>query len=444
MNIASESSAAGPKSQALFEEEQAYIAPGLQSVALYSRIALEEGRGVWLTDADGRRYLDFMAGIGVASVGHAHPEHAKALAEQAARLSVGSFTTRRRLAFLKNLASVTPAGLSRVQLYSSGAEAVEAALRLAKSHTKNFEMISFWGGFHGKTGGVMGLLGDGFKHALGPLMPGLYLSPYPDPRRCPLGAPEPHDCAAHCLEFLREMIQRETSRSIAAIILEPIQGTAGNVVPPPGFFKGVRDIARENGALFISDEMITGFGRTGKWFGCEHEEVVPDIMTVGKGMAGGFPLSGIVTSDSIAQAKPFANPSGSSSSYGGNPLAAAAADATLSIMKRENLPANAQRVGAALLARLGELRSRSPLVGRVRGRGLMIGVDLVHPKTGKPLPGPLCRELFSDCLDRGLLSMCYSPALRINPPLTITEAEALQGADILEDSLGVLARRHGI
>ncbi len=436
-----ENPAAGPKSLALFEEEQSYIAPGLQSIALFSRLAMDSGRGCRLRDVDGKEYLDFVAGIGVASLGYAHPDYVRAMTDQLSRTAVGSFTTPRRLSFVKNLATVTPKGLTRVQLYSSGAEAVEASLRLAKSRTKRFETISFWGGFHGKTGGVLGLLGDGFKNQLGPLLPGLYVSPYPDARRCPFGTDGPHDCGAHCLQFLRDKIKRETSGSLAAIILEPVQGTAGNVTPPPGFFAGVREIARDNGALFISDEMITGFGRTGEWFGCVHEGVVPDMMTVGKGMAGGFPVSGVITTTEIAQAKPWGNPSGSSSSYGGNPLASAAADVTLSVIQKERLVDNARKVGAALLARLEQAAKRCPVIGAVRGRGLMIGVDLVNPRTGAPLEAEACRALFDDCLRRGLITMSYNPSLRINPPLTITEQEALQGADTLEEALETLRRK---
>jgi 4-aminobutyrate aminotransferase / (S)-3-amino-2-methylpropionate transaminase / 5-aminovalerate transaminase len=434
-------SVAGPKSLSMFSEEQEFIAPGLQSIALYSKLAMESGEGAVLRDVDGNEYLDFVAGIGVASLGYGHREYAKALGEQAAKTAVGSFTTPHRLNFVKNLARVTPKGLTRVQLYSSGAEGVEAALRLAKSRTKKFEVLSFWGGFHGKTGGALPLLGDGFKNQLGPLMPGLYVSPYPDSRRCPLGAEGPHDCGAHCLQFLRDKLKRETTGALSAIILEPVQGTAGNVIPPKGFFGGVAAIARENGALFISDEMITGFGRTGEWFGCAHEGVVPDIMTVGKGVAGGFPVSGVITSTEIAESKPWANPSGSSSSYGGNPLASAACDATLTAIMKQKLVENSKKVGASLLKKLKEIQKGCPLMGDVRGRGLMIGVDLIDPKSKQPLAAALCRELFEDCLKRGLMTMSYNPSLRINPPLVISEEQALDGAEILAEGLAALKRR---
>jgi 4-aminobutyrate aminotransferase-like enzyme len=435
---------AGPKSKALFDEEQKYIAPGLQTIALYAQIAVESGSGSTLRDADGKTYLDLVAGIGVASLGYGHPDWARAVGEQAAKTAVGSFTSPHRLSFLKTLASVTPKGLTRCQLYSSGAEAVEAALRLAKSKTGKFEVVGFWGGFHGKTSGVMGLLNDGFKNGYGATAPGLHLSPYPDSRKCPLGATGPHDCGAHTLAFLREKIKRETTGAVAAIILEPVQGTNGNVIPPAGFFKGVRELAKEIGAVFISDEMITGFGRTGKMFGCDHEGVIPDMMTIGKGFGGGFPVSGVVASDETAAAKPWANPSGSSSSYGGNPLASAACDATLQIILRDKLVENAAKVGAAMLKRLEEMKAKSPLIGSVRGRGLMLGVDLVEPKSGNALDKAVCREIFEEGLKRGVLTMAYNPSLRINPPLIISEREALDGLALLEESLDAVRRRRGL
>lgn len=435
---------AGPKSKALFDEEQQYIAPGLQTIALYAQIAVESGKGAVIRDVDGKEYLDLVAGIGVASLGYGHPDWAKAVGEQAAKTAVGSFTSAHRLNFLKTLATVTPKGLTRCQLYSSGAEAVEAALRLAKSKTGHFEVVGFWGGFHGKTAGVMGLLNDGFKNGYGATAPGLTLSPYPDSRKCPFGTEGEHDCGAHTLSFLREKIKRETTGSIAAFILEPVQGTNGNVIPPAGFFKGVRELAKECGALFISDEMITGFGRTGKMFGCEHEGVLPDIMTIGKGFGGGFPVSGVVTSTEVANAKPWSNPSGSSSSYGGNPLASAACDAALQIILKENLVQNSAKVGAAMLKRLEEMKAKQPLIGSVRGRGLMMGVDLVNPKDGKALDKAVCREVFEEGLKRGVLTMAYNPSLRINPPLLIKEAEALKGLDLLAESLETVRRRKGL
>ena len=437
---------AGPESRALFDEEQERLTPGLQSIALFSRLAIASGRGCSLRDEDGREYLDLVAGIGVASIGHGHPEYARALSEQVSKVSVGSFTTRRRLEFARRFAGIAPKGLDRLQLYSSGAEAVEAAFRLAKSYTKKYEFIGFWNGFHGKTGGVLGLLGDdAFKEGLGPFAPGMYLSPYPNTYRCPFGTAVEHDCAAHCLEFLRAKIRKETSHAVAAVIAEPIQGTAGNVIPPKGWLAGLREITREIGALWISDEMICGFGRTGRWFGCQHEDAVPDILTLGKGLGGGFPVSAVATTAEIAGAKPFANPSGSSSSYGGNPLASAACEATLRIIDEDGLVDNAKVIGEFLLSRLSPLKDKYPFVGDVRGRGLMIGVELVKDKTSKePLAKDICRFLFEECLARGLMTMAYTPSVRFNPPLLLTRDEAQRGASLFDEALAAVARRFSL
>src|SRR2546426_810488 len=212
--------------------------------------------------------------------------------------------------------------------------ALMAGLAMARG-TGKAEVVGFWGGFHGKTAGVLGLVGSEFKHHLGPFTPGRYLSPYADCYRCPLKLRYP-DCGIACAEFVRDVIRYQTAGEVGAIIVEPVQGTAGNVVPPEGFVRAVQAIAREHGALLIADEMLTGFGRTGAMWAAEHDGVVPDIMTVGKGMGGGFPLSGVISTDAITASKPWSNPSASSSSYGGNPLAAAAGLAALEIILKED------------------------------------------------------------------------------------------------------------
>ena len=334
----------GPESRRIFAEEQRHIAPGLQRIALMSELTLTSGRGATIEDADGNHYVDFFAGVAVASLGHSHPRWVESMKAQIEKISVGSFTTENRLCFLKRLAEVTPGKLDRAQLYSSGAEAVEAAIRLAKSYTRDYEVVGFWGGFHGKTTGVMGLMGDEGKHGWGPLPGGRFLTPYADCYRCPIGLEYP-SCGVACAEFARKTIKNATSGAVAAVLIEPMQGTAGNVIPPPDFLPAIRDIAHEAGALLIADEMITGFGRTGLMFGCSHDGCVPDIMTLGKGMASGFPVSALLSTDAIVAAEPFSLPSASSSSYGGNPLASAAALVTIQAICDEGLVDNAASVG---------------------------------------------------------------------------------------------------
>lgn len=432
----------GPRSTRIVEEEQRHMSPGLQSIALYSGLAMAQGTGCTLIDEDGNRYIDFVAGIGVGSVGHCHPHYVESLKLQIEQLTFGSFTTEVRARFLNLLASVTPPGLSRIQLFSGGAEAVEAAFRLAKSATRRYEFIGFWGGFHGKTGGILGLLGDDFKKQLGPYMPGLYSSPYADCYRCPWKLTFP-DCGLACAEHLRQVIRNETQGEIAAIIVEPVQGTAGNVTPPAGFLQAVQEIAKENGALLIADEMQTGFGRTGLMWGCDHEAVVPDVMTVGKGIGGGFPMSALISTDELTSRKPFANPSGSSSSFGGNPLAAAAGLAALEIILKDDLVHNARRVGAVMLTRLRAMQERYRCIGDVRGRGLLLGLDLVRDRKSKErLPKEVTQALFQECVRRGLIAMCYGPVVRICPPLIISEETALEGLAILDDALATVTREY--
>jgi len=430
----------GPKSRALFEAEAQYLAPGTQSVALFSRLCIDRGEGAVLYDVDGNAYIDLLAGVGVASLGYAHPKYVAALQRQVARIHVGSFTTEHRAALVKLLAEIAPGDHNRSQFYSSGSEAVEAAVRLAKSRTRRQELIGFWGGFHGKTAGVLPLLGSGFKHQLGPLMPGAYLSPYASCARCAFDKTFP-SCEWHCVEFLRKKIELETANNVAAIIVEPIQGTAGNVVPPPGYLGMLRRLADEIGALLICDEMLTGFGRTGKMFAIEHEGVLPDVLTVGKGFGGGFPMSGIIAREDVAFAKPFANPSGSSSSYGGNPLASAAARIAIETILEEDLVEHARRVGETMLAELKHWEREIPIVSDVRGRGLMLGMDLVVPGTRRLLDKAHTRWVFDTLLARGVIAMIYNPEVRINPPLVIREEQAMAALAIMKDVLREAADR---
>jgi 4-aminobutyrate aminotransferase-like enzyme len=431
----------GPKSLRHFNAEQEYISPGIQTIALLSKIVLERGEGCIVEDVDGNRYIDFFAGVAVASLGHAHPRYVAAMQEQVSKISVGSFTTAHRAELTRLLADIAPGDIRRTQFFSGGAEAVEAAIRLAMSYTKKREVVGFWGGFHGKTAGVLGLLGDTFKHELGPLLPGRYLSPYAYCYRCAVNQMFP-ECEFACVDFLEEMVRRETTNDIAAIIVEPFQGTAGNVIPPEGYLVRLKKTAENLGALLIADEMITGFGRTGKMFGCQHDNVVPDIITIGKGFGSGYPITGVLSSDEITFSKPFSNPSGSSSSYGGNPLAAAAALVTVRTILEESLVENSARVGAFMLEKFMALQQKYPFIGDIRGKGLLIGIELVKDKTTKArLDKAHTRLIFEECLKRGLIMMGYNAEIRINPPLIIDEETAEEGIAIMDEAFSYVADR---
>jgi 4-aminobutyrate aminotransferase-like enzyme len=434
----------GPRSKAIFDREAEAMAPGLQSIALYSQIVVDRAAGCTITDVDGNEYLDFIAGIAVGSLGHCHPHYVKRLTEQLERITFGSFTTETRARFLELVSGLLPGGITHIQMFSGGAEAVEAAFRLAKSVTKKFEFVGFWGGYHGKTAGVIGLLGGGYRNHQGPFQPGMHLSPYANCYRCPWKLEHP-SCGLACAEHLRNVIKNDTQDEVAAIILEPMQGTAGNVIPPDDFIHAVREIADEFGALLIADEILTGFGRTGTMWASEQFDLKPDVMTIGKGIGGGFPLSAVASSFERMSAKPFGEPSGSSSSYGGNPLAAAAGLAAVEAILDEKLVENSARVGALMLDALKELQNKYRFIGDVRGRGLMIGVELVADRATKvPLDRTITRALFHEALERGLVTMSYSHVIRINPPLVITEDEAMRGIDILDQSFAAIARQFGL
>jgi 4-aminobutyrate aminotransferase-like enzyme len=433
----------GPKSVALRAREDEHIAPGLQSYAVTSGIVVDHARGSAITDVDGNTVLDFVGGIGVNAFGHSHPAIVAAVQAQVERASVGSLTSPARVELVERLAQHEPApGMHRVQLYSSGAEAVESALRLAKSKTGKRETVSFWGGFHGKTMGALSLMGSSFKERLGPFVPGSHIVPYADCYRCPFGLTYP-SCGLACADAARRQVKMQSAGAVAAVIVEPMQGTAGNVVPPDEFLGAVRSIATELDALLIVDEMITGLGRTGRYWGLEHSGVIPDIVTLGKAFGGGYPLSGVLTTDAVAGALPWAAPSGSSSSYGGNPLAAAAGAAALRVIDEENLVEASRVVGAAMLRELAPFVDDYPFVGEVRGRGLLLAIELVRSKrTKEPLPAATTRRIYDACVARGLLTMAYAPRVRLQPSLTIDEATARNGIAVLREVFDLAKREH--
>ncbi len=432
----------GPRSRELFSKEAKNLAPGLQGFALMAEVVMDRASGSWMTDVDGNEYVDFIGGIGVNGLGHSHPRYVKALQDQVAKLSVGSFTSEARANLVGKIAQHTPGKINQTQLYSSGAEAVESAMRLAKCHTGKWEFLSLWGGFHGKTLGTMGLLGDGQKQKYGPFAPGLHTLPaFPDCYRCPLKM-KPDSCGMACVEIFEKSARTQTTGEIAAVIVEPCQGTAGNIVPPNGWLKAMAEVTKRLGALFIADEMITGFGRTGSFFASKEMGVDPDIITVGKSFAGGFPVSGVLTTEEISKAKPWSNPSGSSSSYGGNALAAQAALTTISVIEEDKLCENSQRMGERLLGHLRGFQEKYPFVGHVSGKGLFLRVELVKDReTKEPLDEKRMKQFYKDGVSRGFLAMSYKPTIRLQPALNI-DAEAIDtGAGLMDELFVDMAKK---
>jgi len=358
------------------------------------------------------------------------------------RAYIGSFTTEARVDLFERIGSKGPVpALHRLQLYSSGAEAVESALRLAKCYTGKTEFVSFWGGFHGKTLATIALNGADLKQGLGPMPPGYHQVPYANPYRPPFKGLSGKALVDACIDHARKQLKLAACGNIAAFIIEPMQGTAGNVIPPDEFLPAVKELAKEFGALLIADEMITGFGRTGKYWGVQHSGVTPDIITLGKQFGGGFPVSGVLTTDEISQAKPWSVPSGSSSSYGGYPMAAAAVATSLRIIDEEGLVENARVVGAHFLKQLEPFVDRYPFVGDVRGRGMFLSVEMVKDKaTQEPLSKAACARVFQECLRRGLLTMAYAPSFRIQPPMTTDEKTVDNAVGILTEVYDLAAK----
>ncbi|MEV5575050.1 aspartate aminotransferase family protein [Spirillospora sp. NPDC052269] len=414
--------------------EQEVVGPGLQAVMLWSELCVESADGAVLTDLDGNRVLDFQGAGGVNSVGHANPRFTGALADELTTAPIGAFGSGARRDMAESLRDFVPEPLDRVQLYSGGTEAVEAGLRLAKSVTGKTEFLSFWGGFHGKTLGSLALT-VGARTGLGPLPPGNFSTPYANCYRCPFKLTAP-SCGFACVEQARETVKQNSTGDLAAIVVEPVQGRSGNVVPPEGYLKALKEVAEEFDALLFVDEMMTGFGRTGETFAFVRDEVTPDIVTVGKGMGGGYPVTGVLSSAGHMAAPPFSDPSASSSSFGAFPMACRAVGTVVDILVEERLVDHARKVGGELLDALIPLVDEAPLVGDVRGAGLAIGIELVADKeTREPVSKAVLRETFMALLDAGVLTMTGGNTLRLYPPLTLGEDQAREAADIIVRTL---------
>lgn len=433
----------GPKSRAFRKREDRYLAPGLQGFALMAGITVEKASGSTVTDVDGNTLIDIIGGIGVNGLGHSHPKWVKAMQAQVENASVGSFTSVARVELFEQIAKNPPApGVNRMQLYSGGAEAVESALRLAKCHTGKYEFVSFWGGFHGKTMGALSLMGSEFKDSLGPMVSGSHIVPYANCYRCPINL-KPADCGIACVELATKQAKMSCAGKVAGVIVEPMQGTAGNIIPPDDFLLAVKEMAKKLGALLIVDEMITGFGRTGKYWGSNHSGVEADIVTLGKQFGGGYPVAALLSKDEIVSAKPWGNPSGSSSSYGGNPLAAASVVSALRIIDEEQLVENSRVVGEYFLRKLRPFEEKFSFIGETRGRGLFLAIEMVKDKkTREPFSKAACQKVFMECLKRGLLTMAYAASFRIQPAMTIDEGTVDQSIAILEEVFTLAEREN--
>ena len=414
----------GPVAQAIIARDEAVTSPSLTRVY---PLVVQRGRGCVLEDVDGNRFLDFNAGIAVVAAGHAHPAVNAAIHAQVddvLHYCSSDFYLPAYADVCERLAAIAPLPDPRVFLCNSGTEAVEAALKLARHHTGRPNAIAFLGAFHGRSLGSLSLTASKSRQraGFGVLTPGTFHAPYVDPYD-----PDALTGAAYIEQVLFKRLT--DPGDVAAIFVEPIQGEGGYIVPPPGWLAGLRALCDEHGILLVVDEVQSGIGRTGTMWAAEHDGVEPDIMCVGKGLASGLPLAGIVAKAAVMDWEP----GGHGSTFGGNPVACAAALATIDLVT-SGLAANAADVGAHLLDALEGLRAEQPLLRQVRGRGLMIGMDLPDHDTADAVERA--------CFERGLLVLtCGERSIRLAPPLVVTRDQADTALAILADALGSLGGR---
>jgi len=425
----------GPKARALVERDAAVVSPS------YPRdypFAMDYGKGSWLWDVDGNRFLDFMAGIAVNSTGHAHPEVVKAIQQQAEKfLHISSdFYHNGMVELAEKLDEIAPMEEKAVTfLTNSGTESVETAIKLARYHTGRMNFIGFTGGFHGRTMGAVTFTASKSTYHKGfyPLMNGVTHAPFPNPYRPILECKPGEDYGEAVVRYIEEQIFKQIvpAEEVAGILLEPIQGEGGYIVPPPGFFPALRKLCDKYGILLIADEVQSGMGRTGKWWAIENFGVEPDILTSAKGIASGVPLGACLARQSIMDWERGAH----GNTYGGNPLSCAAALKTIELIQREYLQ-NTAEVGQYTLDALQEITMRHPSIGDVRGIGLMIGVEFVKNRETKEYAPELRDAVVHRAFERGLLLLgCSKSVIRIAPPLVISKAEVDEGLEIFEEAI---------
>jgi 4-aminobutyrate aminotransferase len=433
----------GPNAKRVLAGDDKYISPS------YTRsypLVAKSGRGVVVTDVDGNEFFDFSAGIAVTSTGHCHPEVVAAIQKQAGELihmSGTDFYYENMVQLAERLSKIAPMpGPHRIYYGNSGAEAIEAALKLARYHTKRQNVIAFFGAFHGRTMGALSLTASKpqQKRRFAPLVPGVTHVRYPDVYRGCSGGPQDADAfALGCARFIEDKLFKTilAPEEVAAIFVEPVQGEGGYVVAPTPFMQELRRICDKHGILLVVDEVQSGAGRTGKWWAVEHTGVQPDIVCSAKGIASGMPLGVMMSRADIMDRVPGSH----ASTFGGNPVCIASALATLDVIEKEGLLANATEVGNHMLKRMADWPSKHRLVGDVRGRGLMIGVEIVRDQKTKEYGADLRDRIVELAFERGILFLgCGPSTVRISPPLIVSRDEADVAIDVLEESIEIASK----
>jgi 4-aminobutyrate aminotransferase len=425
----------GPRATAMIERDTRVVSPS------YTRcypLVVERAEGAMVEDVDGNRFLDFNAGIAVVAAGHCHPRIVEAIQRQAARLihmSGTDFYYEEMIALAEKLAEIAPGNMERrVAFGNSGAEAVEASIKLARYATERNKIIAFYGSFHGRTMGALSLTARKAvqRAGFGPLIPGVEHAPYPYCYRCPFGK-QPDTCAVECVKFIENQMLKTVCppEETAAIVLEPVQGEGGYIVPPQKFFDELARVAKQHGILLVFDEVQSGMGRTGKMWAAEHFGAVPDILAVAKGIASGMPLGATVARADLMSWPPGAH----ASTFGGNPVACQAALVTIALLEEE-LIENAARMGAHLMDRMRDWPVRFGTVGEVRGLGLMIGVELVADRRTRERAPRLRDQIEDMAFQRGLLVLgAGDSTIRLCPPLVVTRDQCDFAIETLEECI---------
>ncbi len=424
----------------LIERDHAAVA-----AAIYRQtdIAFHHGEGVYLYDFEGRRYLDFVAGIATMNVGHCHPAVVEAICDQARTLIHGACHVGFMEAYvdmLEALRAIAPGELQHGKglLMNSGSEAVETGIKLARYVTNRPMILAFTDSFHGRAMGALALTASNtiYRQRLSGLLPGVYHTPYPYCYRCPLGHASRNTCGLACLNLVEKALQTVIPpQDLAGIIVEPIAGEGGYIVPPEGFVQGLRELCDRHGALLIADEVQTGLGRTGTMFAVEHWGVVPDVICLAKALGGGLPLGATLARAELVDAWP---PAAHGTTFGGNPVACRAGLATLRIIQEDKLMVCAVEVGDQIQRRFREAQGKLPIIGDVRGKGLMVGVELINAD-GSPA-SEIVKAVIKDSRSRGIvLTKCGASTLRFAPPLIITQDQAREGVEIILERLSALS-----
>lgn len=425
----------GPKARELVKKDESLISP---SYGRFYPLVVESGKGCIVKDVDGNEFIDFNSGLVCMNVGHSHPKVVAAVKNQCDRFlhySNTDFYYREVVDLADRLAHITPGSPEKKIFFgNSGAEAIEAAIKLAKWHSRRQLFIAFISAFHGRTVGALSFTASKptQRRSFFPLMPGVTHVPYGYCYRCPYKLTFP-ECHYWCVDFIDEYVLQKyiPPEDTAAILVEPIQGEGGYVVPPPEYFQRLKKIADKYGLLFIDDEVQSGMGRSGKWFAIEHWGVEPDIICTSKALASGLPLGACIAKSKVMDWVPGSH----ASTFGGNPLSCVAASAVIDVIKEEKLLENATKQGAYIMKRLNELKEKSEIIGDVRGKGLMIGMEIVESKESKKPAPQKVNEIMMRSWKRGInVISCGASTIRIAPPLVITKELVDSALDIIEDA----------